>query len=55
LILAKKGKLELTWVGKDERAKLEQRALVTDPADDIIMAGYDFSFVLGNSINIISI
>jgi adenine-specific DNA-methyltransferase len=32
LILAKKGKLELTWVGKDERVKLEPRVLAEDPA-----------------------
>lgn len=29
--MAKKGKLELTWVGKDERLKLEPRVLVEDP------------------------
>jgi len=27
----KKGKLELTWVGKDERVRLEPRVLVEDP------------------------
>jgi hypothetical protein len=30
--MAKKGKLELTRVGKDERVKLEPRVLVEDPA-----------------------
>jgi len=30
--LAKRGKLELTWVGKGERAKLEPRVLVEDPS-----------------------
>jgi adenine-specific DNA-methyltransferase len=30
--LSKKGKLELTWVGKDERVKLEPRVLVEDPS-----------------------
>jgi len=30
--MAKKGKLELTWVGKDERLKLEPRVLVEDTA-----------------------
>lgn len=30
--MAKKGKLELTWVGKDERVKLESRVLVEDPS-----------------------
>lgn len=29
--MAKKQKLELTWVGKDERPKLEPRILVEDP------------------------
>jgi len=28
----KKGKLELTWVGKDERVRLEPRVLVEDVA-----------------------
>ena len=27
-----RGKLELTWVGKDERPRLEQRVLVEDPS-----------------------
>ena len=27
----KKGKLELTWVGKEERVRLEPRVLVEDP------------------------
>lgn len=30
--MSKKGKLELTWVGKDERVKLEPRVLVEDPS-----------------------
>jgi adenine-specific DNA-methyltransferase len=30
--LLKRGKLELTWVGKDERVKLEPRILVKDPS-----------------------
>jgi adenine-specific DNA-methyltransferase len=30
--VAKRGKLELTWVGKDERVKLEPRVLVEDPS-----------------------
>ncbi len=30
--MSKKGKLELTWVGKEERVKLEPRVLVEDPA-----------------------
>lgn len=30
--MTKKGKLELTWVGKDERPRLEPRVLVEDPA-----------------------
>lgn len=29
--MAKKGKLELTWVGKDDRPRLEPRILVEDP------------------------
>ena len=29
--MAKKGKLELTWVGKDERVKLEPRVLAELP------------------------
>ena len=29
--MAKKQKLELTWVGKDERPKLEPRILIEDP------------------------
>ena len=32
MILAKRGKLELNWVGKDERVKLEPRVLVEDPS-----------------------
>jgi adenine-specific DNA-methyltransferase len=32
IVLAKKGKLELTWVGKDDRVKLEPRVLVEDHA-----------------------
>ena len=31
VMMANKGKLELTWVGKDERVKLEPRVLVEDP------------------------
>jgi len=31
-VLQKKGKLELTWVGKDDRVKLEPRVLVEDPS-----------------------
>jgi len=30
--VAKKQKLELTWVGKDERPKLEPRILIEDPS-----------------------
>ncbi|HEY8596499.1 MAG TPA: site-specific DNA-methyltransferase [Devosiaceae bacterium] len=30
--MAKKQKLELTWIGKDERPKLEPRILIEDPA-----------------------
>ena len=30
--MAKKQKLELTWVGKDERPKLEPRILIEDPS-----------------------
>ena len=30
--MAKSGKLELTWVGKDERVRLEPRVLVEDPS-----------------------
>jgi len=30
--VTKRGKLELTWVGKDERVKLEPRVLVEDPS-----------------------
>jgi adenine-specific DNA-methyltransferase len=30
--VAKSGKLELTWVGKDERVRLEPRVLVEDPS-----------------------
>jgi adenine-specific DNA-methyltransferase len=30
--LTKKGKLELTWVGKDDRQRLEPRVLVKDPS-----------------------
>ena len=30
--MAKQGKLELTWVGKDERVRLEPPVLVEDPA-----------------------
>ncbi len=30
--MARQGKLELTWVGKDERPRLEPRILVEDPA-----------------------
>lgn len=30
--MAKRGKLELTWVGKDERHRLEPRLLLEDPA-----------------------
>lgn len=30
--VAKRGKLELTWVGKNERVKLEPRVLVEDPS-----------------------
>lgn len=29
--MAKKGKLELTWVGKDDRPRLEPRILIEDP------------------------
>ena len=28
--MAKKGKLELTWVGKDDRPRLEPRILIED-------------------------
>ena len=30
--MAKSGKLELTWVGKDQRQRLEPRLLLEDPA-----------------------
>ncbi|MCY1665404.1 hypothetical protein [Rhizobium sp. SL86] len=30
--MSKKTKLELTWIGKDERPKLEPRILIEDPA-----------------------
>src|SRR6059058_3780898 len=30
--MAKKQKLELTWIGKDERARLEPRILLEDPS-----------------------
>jgi adenine-specific DNA-methyltransferase len=29
--MAKKGKLELTWVGKDDRPRIEPRILIEDP------------------------
>ena len=29
--MSKKQKLELTWIGKDERPKLEPRILIEDP------------------------
>lgn len=29
--MAEKGKLELTWVGKDDRPRLEPRILIEDP------------------------
>jgi adenine-specific DNA-methyltransferase len=31
IVMNKKGKLELTWVGKHERVRLEPRVLVEDP------------------------
>lgn len=30
--MSKKTKLELAWIGKDERPKLEPRILIEDPA-----------------------
>ena len=30
--MASKAKLELTWIGKDERPRLEPRILLEDPA-----------------------
>lgn len=30
--MSKKPKLELTWIGKEERPRLEPRILIEDPA-----------------------
>ena len=59
--MAKKQKLELTWVGKNEKVKLEPRVLVEDDEkkweyklvpETAIVSTSDLNFILGHGINI---
>ena len=40
--MSKKQKLELTWIGKETRPKLEPRILLEDPADSICGSSAEF-------------
>jgi len=45
-----KGKLELTWVGKDVRPRLEPRVLVEDPAKSYGDPESDNTLIFGDNL-----
>ena len=48
--MAKSGKLELTWVGKHERVRLEPRVLVEDPSKSYGDPNAENMLIFGNNL-----